>query len=221
MADLAAARAAAPDGRVCGTFRREQVVALPAPALSRRLRWFVVALVLVVGQGLTAHEALAQVRKPVPHKTTATHKKQVPTVKKKSVKLPSTIYEGQEMLGGDIAPLEVAEPVQPNSNSVYTYAEQMPELPGGGGQAAIVRYIQQRVRYPQALKNGMEGRVYASFVVDKNGQVRDARIVKGLDPLLDAETLRVIQALPTFTPGRQGGEAVPVSFTVPVTYRIE
>jgi hypothetical protein len=67
VADLAAARAASPDGRVCGTFRREQVVVPAAPTLSRQMRWFVVALVLVVGQGLTAREALAQVRKPMPH----------------------------------------------------------------------------------------------------------------------------------------------------------
>ena len=71
LADLAAARAATPDGRVCGMFNRTQTMA--SPTLRQRLRWFLVALVLVVGQGLTAREALAQVRRPV--------KRQAPTLR--------------------------------------------------------------------------------------------------------------------------------------------
>ena len=220
-ADLAAARAAAPDGRVCGTFSREQLVKPPVSTLSQRLRWFVAALVLVVAQGLTAREALAQVRKPVPHKTATPHNKHVPKVKKKPVEMSATIYEGEEMLSGDIIGPEIIEQAQPNSDKVYTYAEQMPQLSSGGGLAAIVAYIQQRVRYLQTSRYDVEGRVYASFIVGKDGVVHDAKIVKGLSPLLDAETLRVIQALPTFTPGRQSGQRVAVSFTVPITFKIQ
>jgi protein TonB len=225
MADLAAARAAAPDGRVCGTFRREQVVVPPIPALSRRLRWFVMALVLVVGQGLTARQALAQVRKPIPHKPATPQQKHAPRAKKQLAVAPERVSEEAHYDGG-ILPMEqeVVEPeatLAASSNAkVYTYAEQMPQLPGGGGNAAIVAYIQQRVLWPVALnRTDVEGRVFASFIVGRDGIVREAKIVKGLDPMLDAETLRVIQALPAFAPGRQSGHAVDVSFTVPISFK--
>jgi protein TonB len=105
---------------------------------------------------------------------------------------------------------------------VYTYVDQMPELPGGGGIPAIVAYVQQRVRWPEGSQMlDAEGRVFVNFIVGKDGRVRDAEIVKGLHPLLDAETLRVIQTLPEFTPGRQGGQAVAVRFTLPATFRRE
>ena len=219
VADLAAARAASPDGRVCGSFRREQVMVPPAPTLSRRLRWFVLALVLVVGQGLTAREALAQVRKPVPHKVMP-HRKHVPVRKPKHV--PEQVPTEAYYQGGIGSLMVMEETVLPlDSTAVYTYVEQMPQLPGGGGNAAIVAYIQQRVRYPQAqYRTTVEGRVFASFIVGKDGLVREAKIVKGLDSLLDAETLRVIQSLPAFTPGRQGGKAVDVSFTVPISFKM-
>jgi protein TonB len=218
VADLAAARAASPDGRVCGSFRREQVVVPPAPTLSRRLRWFVLALVLVVGQGLTAREALAQVRRAVPHKV-ASQRKHAPAhkPKPKPEQVPTEAY-----YQGGIESLEVMEEtVLPlDSTAVYTYVEQMPQLPGGGGNAAIVAYIQQRVKWPVDFRDDMGGRVFVAFIVGKDGQVREARIVKGLHPLLDAETLRVVQALPAFTPGRQGGRPVAVSFTVPITFKL-
>lgn len=219
LADLAAARASSPDGRVCGSFRREQVVVPPAPTLSRRLRWFLMALVLVVGQGLTAREALAQVRRPVPHKAGPLHKKHMPVAKKKPIEIEDIIPDG-EILGGITESVEVIEPVQPESTRIYTYVEQMPQLPGGGGNKAIVDYIQQQLRWPKELRNDTEGRVFVSFIVGKDGCVREARIVKGLDPLLDAETLRVVRALPIFTPGRQGGQSVAVSFTVPVSFKV-
>lgn len=107
-------------------------------------------------------------------------------------------------------------------NKVYTYVEQMPSLPGGGGQGAIVAAIQKAVRYPAAdLRNQVEGRVFAKFTVNENGTVSDVEIVKGLSSTIDAETIRAIKALPTFIPGKQNGRAVRVSFTVPVTYKIQ
>ncbi|WP_232341427.1 energy transducer TonB [Hymenobacter ginkgonis] len=107
-------------------------------------------------------------------------------------------------------------------SKVYTYVEQMPALPGGGGMGAIVAAIQKNFRYPAAdLRNQTEGRVFASFTVDENGDISDVKIVKGLTSTVDAETMRSIKALPKFIPGKQNGRAVKVSFTVPITLKIQ
>ena len=105
---------------------------------------------------------------------------------------------------------------------VYISVEQMPKLPGGGGTSAIVAAIQRAVKYPAlALHNGVEGKVYASFTVNEKGEIIDLKLVKGLGSGLDEETLRAIRSLPRFIPGKQNGREVSVSFTVPVTYRIQ
>ena len=117
---------------------------------------------------------------------------------------------------GDAATNEVVD------KHVYVSVEQMPELPSGGGQTAIVLAIQRAVKYPTlALHNGVEGKVYASFTVNEKGEIIDLRIVKGLGSGLDEETIRAIKSLPRFIPGKQNGREVSVSFTVPVTYRIQ
>ena len=219
-AEVAAARTASPDGRLCGRFRVNSAAGVPT--LTRRLRWFVVALVLVVGQGLTAREALAQMRKPVPHKSTTAYKKHV-SAARRQVKEEHPPQKQEFELSGEMPmsyeEVEVKPPVK-TGNEVYGYVEQMPQLPGGGGMQQIVAYIQQHIQWPQALsRTEVEGKVFATFIVGDDGLVREARIIKGLHPLLDAEALRVIRALPTFTPGRQNGKTVPVSFAVPITFR--
>lgn len=104
----------------------------------------------------------------------------------------------------------------------YLSVEQMPQLPGGGGTAAIVAAIQRAVKYPSlALRNEVEGKVYVSFVVNAKGDVIDVQIVKGLGSGLDEETMRAIRSLPKFIPGKQNGREVSVSFTVPVSYQIQ
>ncbi|MBD2767002.1 energy transducer TonB [Hymenobacter sp. BT664] len=139
---------------------------------------------------------------------------------------------GQENLKGDpnAKPSTEPEPKGPGEGdpiipgpppAPYTYVEQMPELPGGGGQTAIVAAIQRAVKYPNlALRNGVEGKVFVSFTVDPKGEVTDVKIVKGLGSGLDEETIRAIKTLPRFIPGKQNGREVSVSFTVPVTYQI-
>lgn len=126
----------------------------------------------------------------------------------------------------DLRELEIVEAPTAVSDvvdkTIYVSVEQMPELPGGGGQAAIVAAIQKSARYPgPALSNGVEGRVYASFTVNPKGEVTDVKIVKGLGYGLDEETMRAIKALPKFIPGKQNGREVSVSFTVPITFKIQ
>lgn len=105
---------------------------------------------------------------------------------------------------------------------VYQYVEQMPQLPGGGGNAAIVAAIQKSVKYPRmAQNNGVEGRIFVSFTVNAEGNVSDVKVVKGLGSGLDEETIRAVKTLPKFIPGKQNGRAVSVSFTVPITFKIQ
>ena len=104
---------------------------------------------------------------------------------------------------------------------VYTYVEQMPQLPGGGGNASIVGAIQRNLVYPlEALKRRVTGRVFVSFTVGETGLVRDIQVVKGIGGGCDESVLAAVQQLPQFAPGRQAGIPVPVRFTVPVTFQI-
>ena len=122
----------------------------------------------------------------------------------------------------EVQPGLIDEPTKELVTKVYVSVEQMPELPTGGGQLAIVLAIQKAVRYPaMALRNQVEGKVFVSFTVDSKGEVTDVKIVKGLGSGLDEETMRAIKTLPRFIPGKQNGREVSVSFTVPVTYKIQ
>ena len=104
---------------------------------------------------------------------------------------------------------------------IYTYVEKMPQLPGGGGNRAIVEAIQSKLIYPaEALKNNIQGRVFVSFVVGEDGAVRESKIVKGIGGGCDEAVLAAVQQLPHFTPGTQAGRPVSVSFTVPVTFQV-
>lgn len=162
---------------------------------------------------------------PVVKKDEEVKKEEVPdqdelkdkTVSTVTVKGNTDAPDLSELSGtGDKVVEEVVE------NKVYTYVEQMPELPGGGGQGAIVAAIQKAVRYPpMALRNQVEGRIFASFTVNPQGDVTDVKVVKGLGSGLDEETIRAIKTLPKFRPGKQNGRAVSVSFTVPITYKIQ
>ena len=103
---------------------------------------------------------------------------------------------------------------------VFTYVEQMPVFPGG--DLELRKFLAQSVKYPPlALENGVQGRVFVSFVVDKEGNVTDVRVARPLDPSLDKEAVRVVQSMPKWSPGLQRGRAVKVAFTVPINFVIQ
>ena len=109
------------------------------------------------------------------------------------------------------------EPVQ---GDVFDVVEEMPQYPGGA--QALLEFLNQNVQYPEeAEKAGIQGRVIATFVVEKDGSVSNARVVKSVDPMLDAEALRVINAMPKWKPGKQNGELVRVKYTVPLSFRFD
>ena len=102
----------------------------------------------------------------------------------------------------------------------FDVVEQMPEFPGG--PKALMDYLMENVKYPKtAFDADIQGRVIAQFVVDKEGSVRDAHVVKSVDPALDAEALRVINNMPKWRPGRQNGKVVNVKYTIPVNFNLQ
>lgn len=102
----------------------------------------------------------------------------------------------------------------------FTVVEVMPIFPGG--QTALVQYIASHLKYPPvAQENGVQGRVFVSFVVGEDGYVEDVQVIKGVDPSLDKEAVRVVKSLPRWTPGNQQGKPVRVRYSVPVTFALQ
>ena len=106
------------------------------------------------------------------------------------------------------------------TNVAMSVVEQMPMFPGGPD--AMMQYFQDNIVYPEeAIANSTEGRVVCKFVVKADGSIADAEVLRGVDPLLDAEAVRVIEAMPKWTPGKVKGEAVDAYLSVPVVFRLK
>jgi protein TonB len=102
----------------------------------------------------------------------------------------------------------------------YVVVEKMPEFAGGAD--ALMKYLRSHLRYPSAaLAAQAEGRVFVSFVVQADGTIADIGILKGLGYGLNEEAQRVVRQMPSWTPGKQSNHAVPVKFTLPITFRIQ
>jgi protein TonB len=98
--------------------------------------------------------------------------------------------------------------------------DEMPEFPGGMG--ALISYLGKTVDYPViAQENGIQGKVYVAFVINSDGQVSDAKVIRGVDGSLDKEALRVVNGMPKWKPGKQSGRAVRVSFNVPISFVLQ
>ena len=111
-------------------------------------------------------------------------------------------------------------PVEEAKEETLTVVDVMPQYPGGDRE--LLKFIAQSINYPtDAQEAGVQGRVICSFVVDKKGNIVEPKIIRGIDPSLDAEALRVIGMMPRWTPGRQDGKAVRVLYTVPITFRLQ
>jgi len=121
----------------------------------------------------------------------------------------------------DVAPvIQAQEEEEEEEAEVFFIVEDMPEFPGG--ELALRKYIANAIKYPViAQENGIQGKVYVTFVVDKDGSISDARIARGVDPSLDKEALRVVGTLPKWKPGKQRGKPVRVSYTVPINFVLQ
>ncbi len=103
-------------------------------------------------------------------------------------------------------------------NTVFTIVEQMPQFANGDIEA----YLSSHIKYPVvAQENGIQGRVICQFVVNQDGSIVDVVVVRGVDPSLDKEAVRVIQGMPKWTPGKQGGKPVRVKFTLPINFKLQ
>jgi protein TonB len=102
----------------------------------------------------------------------------------------------------------------------FVVVEEMPMFPGG--DAELLKFIAEHTNYPDVAKeNNIQGRVIVRFCVTAKGGVSQVSILKGVDPELDAEAMRVVQTLPPFKPGKQGGKPVPVWYMVPITFTLK
>ena len=116
-------------------------------------------------------------------------------------------------------PVEVVEE-EPDEQEIFDIVENMPEFPGG--QAALMKYLSSNIKYPTiAQENGTQGRVIVQFVVNRDGSIVDARVARSVDPYLDREALRVINAMPKWKPGMQRNKPVRVLYTCPVMFRLQ
>jgi len=117
---------------------------------------------------------------------------------------------------------EVKEEVQEEETEVepFVVVEEMPMFPGG--DVELLKYIMEHTNYPEVAKeNNIQGRVIVRFCVTSKGTINQVSVLKGVDPELDKEALRVVTELPAFKPGKQGGKPVPVWYMVPITFTLK
>lgn len=120
----------------------------------------------------------------------------------------------------EVAPIIQQEEEKAEESQVFFIVEDMPEFPGG--ELALRKFIANAIKYPViAQENGIQGKVYVNFVVDKDGSITAAKIARGVDPSLDKEALRVVNSLPKWKPGMQRGKPVKVSYTVPISFVLQ
>ena len=123
-----------------------------------------------------------------------------------------------------VTPIEILivneEEVDSSSSRIYETVEEPGEFPGG--QAALNKWLSYNIRYPEiAQQNGIQGRVVIRFVVEKDGTISNVECLKGVDPSLDGEAMRIVKIMPKWIPGKINGMPVRSNFTLPVTFRLQ
>ncbi|MBL7831616.1 MAG: TonB family protein [Saprospiraceae bacterium] len=149
-------------------------------------------------------------------------------VKKEPPKIEEiTTNTGTETVKGDdkgYVP-QIDEPVvqtavDPDEGKVFSFVEQTPTFPGG--DAALMDFLRKNIKYPPiARENGVEGRVLISFVVDKNGNIRDITVKRGIGSGCDEEAIRVVKMMPDWKPGKQNGKSVNVMYNLPISFKLQ
>jgi protein TonB len=103
---------------------------------------------------------------------------------------------------------------------IFTIVEEMPSFQGG--EAELFKYLGKAIKYPQmAQESGISGVVYVTFVVDKDGKIRDAKVLRGIGGGCDEEAIRVVKAMPAWKPGKQRGKPVTVQYNLPIRFTLK
>ncbi|WP_020595235.1 energy transducer TonB [Spirosoma panaciterrae] len=120
-----------------------------------------------------------------------------------------------------LAPSNVLAQTRANiDTTVYTIVEKFPEFPGG--YKGLTNYLQAMVHYPaEAQKAKLKGRVFVSFIVERDGNLRDIQLLKGLGYGCDEEALRAVQAMPCWEPGSQSGKPIRVKYNLPIGFGMD
>jgi protein TonB len=149
----------------------------------------------------------------------------VDSIKPEDVKQLMTADQAQtEVKNTDVVdvPQQVKEEVQEAEPEEipFVVVEEMPMYPGGNDE--LLKYIAEHTQYPEVAKeNNIQGRVVVRFCVTAKGGVSQVSVLKSVDPELDKEAIRVVNTLPAFKPGKQGGKPVPVWYMVPITFSLK
>lgn len=133
----------------------------------------------------------------------------------KDIQVAAVTQEGNK----DVIDIPDNPIVGDDEGKVFTVVEEMPSFPGGDEK--LFEYIQKNVKYPAiARENGISGRVYITFVVDKDGKIKEAKVLRGVGGGCDEEALRVVRSMPQWKAGRQNGRAVQVQYNLPVNFTL-
>jgi len=115
--------------------------------------------------------------------------------------------------------IPIEEEEEEEEAAIFTVVESMPDFPGG--DAARIKYLNDNINYPQmARESGIQGRVFVTFVVEKNGAVTDVRVLRGIGGGCDEEAVRVIKNMPKWNSGKQRGKPVRVQFNMPILFKL-
>ncbi len=130
------------------------------------------------------------------------------------------IEEFEEVKNTEITPVNIEEEKEEEEQPIFTVVEKDPEFPGGTD--ALYKYLAENIKYPQlARDNGITGKVYITFVVERDGSIANPKILRDIGGGCGAEAIRVVKAMPKWTPGKQRGKAVRVQFNLPVNFNLK
>lgn len=133
--------------------------------------------------------------------------------------------DSSEVLMGEVVSItegDIAEGDITDDDATYIVCDNMPEFPGGN--SALMEFIAQNIKYPQAIAQGeaaVSGRVIVTFTIKKDGSISDPKVVRSVHPLLDKEALRIVGLMPKWKPGTHKGEPVDIKYTIPIRFNAQ
>ena len=150
---------------------------------------------------------------------------QLPMLQKEAVEAKAAIsnvtYEqGTDDVAAPIATANVKTEITEEPDKPFIIVEQMPQFPGG--EKEMMKFIKTNLRYPpQAIEAGIQGTVTVNFVVGRDGKITHIKVIRGIGGGCDEEAIRILEKMPAWSPGKQGGMAVLVSYTVPFKFILQ